>query len=1364
MKVKIQNTIGRLLMVLMVFLIAATDVCAIKIYIYENRDKVYLNKDIFTWCWHENESFYRDQDDNIVYNADEWGGLVAIFSSTQDWSDYSKVVIEFAEPTKTYVQIYMDTGVPGEDTTQGTEAGATRVEMDLTKSDWWSRVNALVLQPAEKTTLKISGIYLVKKTFTLNNLKYHVLKGMDASQVNTSLVKTERDAWGGWWEPDEGVAPLVQTDDGRTVKLIEQYREDVEHIGVIMQQEINNLPNGEYEVKLYANSCFTEGRGFSSSMRDNATDVAYVFANGVKKYITCKIASDFSSSHEYTLKVKVGTGRLRIGIGKDKAGTNWHTIQIKSLKLLSTGSPSVELVGHTNPSGTLTVPAQVKNGGITYDVTRLGRNCLEDCWNVGTVNISEGIEEIDSYAFCWGNYTTFNLPSTLWTIGDELFNANEKNTTINVSANNEWLCSEDGVLFSKDKHILYRYPQGKTGASYEIPSTVEILAVSAFDSNQNLQAVTLPEGFREQWWGPFLSCKNLKTVVSKAMTPHEFGDDLFDEVTYNSGTLYVPEGRVSTYKAINPWKRFKTIRENSGEITVTAKSYTITYGDDLPTFGWDATDKNALTGKPEIKCSATKKSKVGTYDILISQGSLVSPSPLIFVKGTLTIKKAPLAITAKSYTKKQGDAMPTLDVNYNGFKNSETKSVLKKQPTVSCKATATSAPGTYDITVSGAEADNYDITYHNGKLTVVSADAIIVTAKSYTITYGEAIPTLQYTTSGGTLKGTPTITCSAGKAGDHPGAGTYDIVVAKGTVSNYNVSYVKGTLTVKKAPLQVSAISYTKYEGEEMPTLNVRYSGFKNNDTSSKLTKKPTVECEATKWSPAGTYIIKVSGAESPNYTFSYTNGTLTVKHVYSLNITSQGNGAVTYDGTRVTNYQHFDVKEDHSVTLTFAANEGCELNQLTANGRDVKSKVSNNAYVLGKLTGDMNIVATFSEVTGGFMVNNIHFSILSAPDKTVIVDKASTNLQIGTVPATVAYDGKTWSVVGVADHAFSSCTELVSIELPQGMQSKNMGQSIFTGCSSLAAIVWNPDFGLTDAIMGVVENPNLLVYVTRSGYAPSSVVNRVINDRADKIVLSDASGRGGNFYAPRAFTATTISYSHNYTMQTGYNSVAGWETIALPFTVQKIEHASAGTLVPFGSYNASDPSQRPFWLFGYGSIGFSAVTTIQANRPFLIAMPNNTEYDSEYRLSGLVTFSAQNAQVPATTSIITDKRGSKTFVPHFWSTGTRSDAYVMNVSNDVHSETGGYVAGSTFVRGLREMGPFEAYMTHGSGARQTLDIEFSETTGLLDLQAGKEGVLRVWSTGGLLLIETNNRAEFEKKMKQLPAGVYIVNGKKIIK
>ena len=84
---------------------------------------------------------------------------------------------------------------------------------------------------------------------------------------------------------------------------------------------------------------------------------------------------------------------------------------------------------------------------------------------------------------------------------------------------------------------------------------------------------------------------------------------------------------------------------------------------------------------------------------------------------------------------------------------------------------------------------------------MTKADAIVVTAKSYTITYGEAIPTLEYTTSGGTLDGKPTLKCSAGAAGTKPAAGVYDITVEKGSVSSYNVTYVKGTLTVNKASL-----------------------------------------------------------------------------------------------------------------------------------------------------------------------------------------------------------------------------------------------------------------------------------------------------------------------------------------------------------------------------------------------------------------------------------------------------------------------------------------------------------------------------------------------------------------------------------
>ena len=89
-----------------------------------------------------------------------------------------------------------------------------------------------------------------------------------------------------------------------------------------------------------------------------------------------------------------------------------------------------------------------------------------------------------------------------------------------------------------------------------------------------------------------------------------------------------------------------------------------------------------------------------------------------YVDGTLTITKAPLTITAKSYTIRQGDPLPSFDATYSGFKNEETSGVLTKKPSFSCTAVVGSSPGTYDITVSGAEAGNYSMTYIKGTLTI----------------------------------------------------------------------------------------------------------------------------------------------------------------------------------------------------------------------------------------------------------------------------------------------------------------------------------------------------------------------------------------------------------------------------------------------------------------------------------------------------------------------------------------------------------------------------------------------------------------------------------------------------------------------
>lgn len=191
-----------------------------------------------------------------------------------------------------------------------------------------------------------------------------------------------------------------------------------------------------------------------------------------------------------------------------------------------------------------------------------------------------------------------------------------------------------------------------------------------------------------------------------------------------SGTDYYKDRYNEAYTPVA-----KTINVQAGEtpaddaLVITAKDYTIKYGDDLPTFEYTSSGVTTLNGTPSISCEATKTSPIGTYNIVISKGS-VTNNNTTFVNGTLTIEKAPLTITANSYTIKQGEALPAFEATYEGFKNNETSTVLTKQPSITTTATSASAPGDYDISISGAEAQNYEISYVAGKLTITQSDGI----------------------------------------------------------------------------------------------------------------------------------------------------------------------------------------------------------------------------------------------------------------------------------------------------------------------------------------------------------------------------------------------------------------------------------------------------------------------------------------------------------------------------------------------------------------------------------------------------------------------------------------------------------------
>ena len=405
------------------------------------------------------------------------------------------------------------------------------------------------------------------------------------------------------------------------------------------------------------------------------------------------------------------------------------------------------------------------------------------------------------------------------------------------------------------------------------------------------------------------------------------------------------------------------------------------------------------------------------------------------------------------------------------------------------------------------------------------------------------------------------------------------------------------------------------------------------------------------------------------------------------------------------------------------------------------------------------NIVETGTE-QGSFTINGITYAPTSNSLR-MEVTSIEDGKQYVDIPSSVTNNGSTYQVTSVSNEALSNRT-FNYVSFPSTITSLN--SSTLSG-STLGALIWNANAFLSQSVFNNVmfdTSSNFLLYVNSSSYAPSNVKNVVVGDVAQTIVLSD---NGSIFYCPIEFTARSISYSHHYSMETGGNG-KGWETIALPFDVQRIEHKSKGVLTPFASYY-DENTQRPFWLYEFGSSGFKRTDAIKANTPYIIAMPNSSNYDDYYNVAGEVTFSATNAKVPVSSSTVTATSGDRYFVPAFAVKDQSSTIYVLNVSNDRVSYSGSYDKGSRFIPNLRPVYPFEAYMTtlSSSYAKPFIEIEFEDgTTGIdvIPMTGNKEGSVKVYSLNGQLIIDTD-KYDLEEKLKHLPSGIYIVNGKKVV-
>ena len=365
-------------------------------------------------------------------------------------------------------------------------------------------------------------------------------------------------------------------------------------------------------------------------------------------------------------------------------------------------------------------------------------------------------------------------------------------------------------------------------------------------------------------------------------------------------------------------------------------------------------------------------------------------------------------------------------------------------------------------------------------------------------------------------------------------------------------------------------------------------------------------------------------------------------------------------------------------------------------------------------------------DMPGQIHKDDIYYKVIGSGEAEVVsVEEGEKSVS---VPSTISHNNTTYKVTSIA-------------------------KEVFENREYLAAVIWEPETQFN----ATVNNPNFLLYVKDERYASHTVKNVVVNGVAERIELADAAN-GNDFYCPRAFTAKNISYSHNYQMETGLGESKGWETIVLPFDVQKYTHATKGELETFTTWSRSS-NKKPFWLFELTTDGYKDVAGIKANTPYIISMPNNKQYEQQYQIPGIVTFSATNVEVKKSDDMKSVTYQRRTFVPNY-TNQNNLDYLLLNVNSNYVTYLGAD-AGSKFIRGLRSVHPFEAYMTTTDGTR-SIDVLDGMTTAIKDIYMIPDDteVIRVYDTKGIMVKTVKANDGFRSG---LAAGVYIVNGKKMI-
>ena len=204
---------------------------------------------------------------------------------------------------------------------------------------------------------------------------------------------------------------------------------------------------------------------------------------------------------------------------------------------------------------------------IPTSVTSIGYRAFYGCNGLASVEFPSSVTSIGKSAFnLCTSLTSVTIPNTITYIGAWAFEACSNLTAINVASDNPNYCSQDGVLFNKDKTIIRQYPGGLQGA-YLVPNGVTKIDTSAFSYCDKLSSIEIPNSVTDIGYRAFYGCSGLSYIICEATIPPTLGGNhVFTDVD-KTIPLYVPEGSVDLYMAADQWNEFNILPRPTYTIT-----------------------------------------------------------------------------------------------------------------------------------------------------------------------------------------------------------------------------------------------------------------------------------------------------------------------------------------------------------------------------------------------------------------------------------------------------------------------------------------------------------------------------------------------------------------------------------------------------------------------------------------------------------------------------------------------------------------------------------------------------------------------------------------------------------------------------